>query len=157
MKVLFLDIDGVLNSIRTCTATGAYPHDFDEKGKRRFDWIAVSLIRKLCVDHDAKIVISSTWRTTYSPTEIGLGLTLPCIDRTPVLNTHRGVEIDTWLNSHPEVTHYAIVDDDSDMLFHQREYFVQTDAQEGLLYRDYKLLDSILRKAPIERQNTQKG
>ena len=41
-KVLFLDIDGVLNSQRTCEAfggpaTGGYPHGFDAPNMALFD------------------------------------------------------------------------------------------------------------------------
>jgi hypothetical protein len=38
----------------------------------------------------------------------------------------RGDEIQAVLNIHPEITHYVILDDDTDMLKHQLGNFVQT-------------------------------
>jgi hypothetical protein len=38
------------------------------------------------------------------------------LDSTPNLgNAKRGVEIAEWLDDHPEVTHFVILDDDQDM------------------------------------------
>ena len=42
----------------------------------------------------------------------------------------RGMEIQEWLDRHPEVTHYAIVDDNADMLPHQ--WLFQTTFERGL-------------------------
>ena len=44
----------------------------------------------------------------------------------------RGDEIQEWLDEHPEVEKYAIIDDDDDMLPEQEENFFQTDFQTGL-------------------------
>lgn len=145
-KVLFLDIDGVLNSQRTLMATGSYPFCFDEHNKARFDWIAVGLIRKLCEKEDASIVLSSSWRHGKgSVHQCANGLDLPIFDKTPSLPGVRGEEIQDWLNRHPEVTHYAIVDDNSDMLESQAEHFVQTSHQDGLSFSDFVALGRILR------------
>lgn len=145
MKVLFLDIDGVLNSRRTVVATGGYPHSFDGECRSRFDWIAVRMIRVLCEKEDASIVLSSSWRHgTHAVHECANGLDLPIFDKTPALPGVRGEEIQDWLNRHPEVTHYAIVDDNGDMLESQRDHFVQTDEAEGLSFADFKALQRIL-------------
>jgi hypothetical protein len=145
-KVLFLDIDGVLNSGRTAAATGGYPYCFDEANKARFDWIAVGLIRKLCEKEDASIVLSSSWRRGKNAVhECANGLDLPIFDKTLDLPGVRGEEIQDWLNRHPEVTHYAIVDDNSDMLESQKEHFVQTSMEDGLSFSDFAALGRILR------------
>lgn len=145
-KVLFLDIDGVLNSRRTVIATGYYPHCFDENNKKRFDWIAVGMIRELCEKEGASIVLSSSWRHgKNSVHECANGLDLPIFDKTPDLLGVRGEEIQDWLNRHPEVTHYAIVDDNSDMLASQADHFVQTSEEDGLSFLDYTALGRILR------------
>src|SRR3546814_6841131 len=47
-------------------------------------------------------------------------------------NRRRGGEIAEWLSRHPEVSVYAIVDDDSDMLPEQRHAFVQTRFEDGI-------------------------
>lgn len=152
IKVLFLDIDGVLNSRRTCEAfggplTGGFPHAFDEKNMTLFDHAAIGLIRKLCEKTDASIVLSSSWRIIHSVHDCANGLDLPIFDRTPILNWSgrtRGDEIAAWLADHPEVTRYAIVDDDSDMLAEQKQYFVQTAFQEGLTWANYEALQCLL-------------
>lgn len=151
-KVLFLDIDGVLNSHRTCTAFGSplkggFPHGFDDDNMALFDHAAIGLIRKLCDKSDASIVLSSSWRIIHSVHDCANGLDLPIFDRTPSLNwpgRTRGDEIAAWLTDHPEVSRYAIVDDDGDMLESQKQNFVQTDFQDGLRFRDYENLLCIL-------------
>lgn len=36
-------------------------------------------------------------------------------DFTPVINNHRGEEIQVWLDTHPDVKSFAILDDRDDM------------------------------------------
>jgi len=143
MKVLFLDIDGVLNSTRSCIANKGYPHDFSPEGMPMFDSIAVSLIRGLCARGGVSVVVSSAWRITHHWDAIGRALELPTMDRTPSLLGVRGDEIAHWLEAHPEVTQYAIVDDDADMLPEQFPFFVKTDGHEGLSYANFAQLCSL--------------
>jgi hypothetical protein len=140
MKVLFLDIDGVLNSARTCLAHGGYPHEFGPTHMAMFDTTAVALIRGLCKTAGVSVVVSSAWRITHTWQEIGAGLDLPTIDSTPRLVGPRGAEIQAWLDAHPSVTMYAIVDDDSDMLPEQAPNFVQTSGFEGLSFSNFERL-----------------
>ena len=44
----------------------------------------------------------------------------------------RGVEIYNWLNNHKEVTKYAILDDEGDMLLWQKDNFFQTSWDTGI-------------------------
>lgn len=143
-KVLFLDIDGVLNSQSSAMALGGYPHSFDGYDLKRFDWVSVGLIRLLCGETKTSIVLSSSWRILHSVIEVANGLDLPVIDKTPVLSGYRGTEIQDWLDRHPEVLHYAIVDDDSDMLSKQKKCFVKTNPLDGLQFKHYKRLKEIL-------------
>lgn len=143
MKVLFLDIDGVLNSARSCVANHGYPHSFDQNQITMFDHIAVGLIRGLCVKGDVSVVVSSAWRVLHHWEAIGKGLDLPTIGATPQLLGERGGEIAEWLKDHPEVTQYAIVDDDDDMLPEQRPFFVKTNGMDGLMFGDFEKLCSI--------------
>lgn len=56
MRIIFLDIDGVLTSLRTCTT-------LDGGGLwTEFDPVGVAIIKRLCENHNYKIVISSTWK-----------------------------------------------------------------------------------------------
>lgn len=101
---------------------------------------------------DLKIVVSSTWRlgeTTETLKKILAPAKLVAdavIDVTPAFRwvkhkqelgeSTRGHEIEDWLERHPEVTHYAIIDDDSDMLESQQKNFVHTSGLHGFQYGD---------------------
>lgn len=144
MKILFLDIDGVLNSYRTVKLFGGYPYDFTPAHKRRFDWQAVQLISNLCRETQTHIVLSSTWRKHFTHAVVGRELGLPIVDATPILNTSRGVEINKWLVDHGPFDKYAIVDDDSDMLPEQMPRFVQTSMAWGLRQQEADQLRALL-------------
>lgn len=147
MKVIFLDFDGVLNSIRSATAFGGYPWNVEAESLKRFDMVAVALIRNLCKEHNITIVLSSTWRKQFTPEFLGEALKLPIIDKTAIKfsGKSRGSEIQEWLDTHPEVTEYAILDDDSDMLETQKGNFVQTCPYEGFSYANYLKLKRVLK------------
>lgn len=136
MKVVFLDIDGVINSHRTAVAFGGYPHTFDGCERQMFDEVALALIRGIVKRAGASVVLSSTWRLTHPFADVGKALDLPIIDRTPSMLGGRGGEIARWLSNHPEVESYAIVDDDSDMTQTQQPYFVHTSGFDGFAWKD---------------------
>ncbi len=136
MKVVFLDIDGVINSHRTAIAFGGYPHTFDGYERAMFDEVALALIRGIVKQAGASVVLSSSWRLTHEFALVGKALDLPIIDRTPSLCAPRGVEISFWLDKHPEVENYAIVDDDADMLGDQQPFFVHTSGFDGFAWKD---------------------
>ena len=108
MKAIFLDIDGVLNCKKT-------------PNPRKFPYIVDSaLVTRLCsvlVSTGAKVVLSSTWR--YDP--IGLlaarHFGIPFIDVTPDQPQEpRCREILAWLERHPKVERFAVIDDEDDEL-----------------------------------------
>jgi hypothetical protein len=142
MKVLFLDFDGVLNSASTMK------HGVHLCNKR------VVMLSELCKELDLNVVISSSWRILYSLSELkemlhrtGFGGRRRIIDVTNEHNTgHRGIEIKIWLTAHPEVTKYAIIDDDRDMLLEQQPYFVRTSWKTGLNQRACSKLRDIFTK-----------
>lgn len=149
-KILFLDIDGVLNSSRSAIAShGHYPWSVDAEELHRFDAVAVNLIRRICEETACKVVLSSTWRLSEEWVKIGPTLMLPIIDRTPskIGLTNRGQEINHWLSDKPQVKKYAIIDDDSDMLKSQLPFFVQTSFKNGMMIEHYDQLIEILGKA----------
>jgi hypothetical protein len=103
---VFLDFDGVI-----VTA-----HDGFTNGDQYCVWH----LNRITKDTDAKIVVSSSWRCGMSVPELQellskWGVTGEVIDKTPRLNGQRGHEIQAWLDQHPEVTDFVILDDDSDM------------------------------------------
>jgi len=137
-SVIFLDFDGVLNSVRSATALGDYPHNLEEESLKLFDTIAISLIRKLCTENSIQIVCSSCWRRQFTADQLSKALNLPIIDVTiRKMSATRGEEIQMYLDMHPNITAYVILDDDSDMLERQKARFVQTSNLEGFSYRDY--------------------
>lgn len=151
MKVIFLDIDGVLNSRRTCYAFKCFGRPGLD-GQYFLDEVALKMIEVLCEKTGAKIVISSSWRIGSSLEELqnifdSYNIKVEVVDKTPQdwsIGSVRGDEIETWLKLHPEVTKYVIIDDDGDMLSHQRANFVQTDCEVGLDFNDVQECERIL-------------
>lgn len=142
MKVLFLDIDGVLNH------AGWRPNG----KRRRFDPEACDQLERVVRETDARIVVSSSWRLGEDLASLkdrlfscGLGCVDRIIDMTPSLggsrvkdatgalvyrDRRRGDEIAAWLRE-AHVTSYVIVDDDDDVLDEQQTRFVQTSWDRG--------------------------
>lgn len=157
-RIIFLDIDGVLNSTRTCIATGGYPgEELEDKDLARFDWIAIGLLRRLCESSGIQIVLSSSWRIIVDIKKLGDAMGLPIIDKTPVLASSRGNEIARWLSEHPEVGQWAIIDDDSDMLDSQRSRFVRTDGHEGYSWVNHLELCDIFGELPYSGEAVTRG
>ena len=119
-KVIFLDIDGVLN---------VYCEDRDEYGCT-FHQHLVENLEMIIRKTGAKIVISSTWRLSglIIMKEMWEKRNLPgeVIDITPFHEDRvRGNEIQEWINQY-NPTNYVIIDDDSDILSSQTDNFVRT-------------------------------
>ena len=107
-KVIFLDIDGVLNCRKTSNPRDL-PYVVDEHLLARF--------RKLLDQTGASAVLSSTWR--YDPAGIfsAKRYGIPFIDVTPDRpHQPRCKEVLEWLGSHPEVTRFLVLDDEDDGL-----------------------------------------
>ena len=179
-KIIFLDVDGVLNSseyyktryqrLNTNCETRSYPYD-------EFCPDCVLNLNKVTDATGAKIVISSTWRLGRELDELKtlfkeVGITGEVIDTTPHFRdmvgakytVPRGCEIDHWLNEHnfqrinwsietqkeyaekSEIYNYVIFDDDSDMLYNQREHFIKTSRKTGLDNTDVEKAIELLSK-----------
>ena len=150
MKVIFLDIDGVLNSTKTSVAMGGFPMELHERD--RFDWMAIKLLQRLSDSSGVQFVLSSAWRLYFSFGEVAAAFELPIIGATPngsTEGTERGYEIRTWLRAHPEVTSYVILDDDPDMLEEQLPRFVKTDGNEGMGWKDFARVCELLGESPF--------
>ena len=123
MKVLFLDIDGVINCKTSNFKTDLWP----------LDRYMAFLVGKIEMYTDCKVVLSSSWRK--HPEGVAIvekSLAIKLFDITGNEGKIRGDEIQAWLERHPEVTRYAILDDDSDMLESQLPNFFQTKWETGL-------------------------
>lgn len=143
-KLIFLDIDGVIA--------------IDDSDNGNFEWGLVDLmqkrLRQILEATNAKIVISSSWRSwalkdtllhfkkegfwfckeIVGQTPRGLQIMDTIIDDgNPVFwSVPRGYEIDYYLDQLPNKVQYVILDDESDMLYNQRNNFLQTDINTGL-------------------------
>lgn len=123
MKVIFLDIDGVVN----CQSTSQR-----HRGFIGIDPYMAFMVGKLIMETEAKVVLSSSWRCTPDGIEEVKNQVYDIHDVTPILGTIRGEEIKAWLDAHPEVTRYAILDDNSDMLPEQMPNFFKTSWLHGI-------------------------
>jgi hypothetical protein len=157
MKIIFLDIDGVLNCEEAYRSGECqYQEWIWEDGRKdhyqRFCSRSKDLLNKLIDETGAKIVISSTWRHSgiefmrkvWEIEEMSgeiIGIT-PSM-RTKGIHIPRGMEIKYFLEEDLKFSHinwdqdqqresmkrsgvdnYIIIDDDSDMLYNQRNHFV---------------------------------
>lgn len=155
-KILFLDIDGVLNSARSQIAFDGYPHSFRTRCMAKFDHVAVALVRRLCEATGCAVVLSSDWRYDCTAHEAANGLNLPIVDITPINVTgSRGMEVAAWLDMHPEVTAYAVVDDNLDIDDIHGRRWVLTNPAFGLSLADYNALRRVFDMPvlpPLERK-----
>lgn len=119
MKILFLDIDGVLNSGPYLKSLTIMPGQHQEIRDYH-----VQLLSEICHKHRAKIVLCSTWRvldSDHSPVARKMWLylqeclqkhNLTIFSKTPVLGGNRPLEIKTWLTNHYDIESFVILDDD---------------------------------------------
>ena len=176
MKLIFLDIDGVLNHHQF------YKKRYDEKKHEKtikkddggkltkqseedfyaemLDPESIENLNELIEKTGAKVVVSSTWRLGKSPETLQAtlekrGFVGEIIDKTPrgCACCQRGNEILEWLKNNQEVigkpyheyNSYLILDDDSDMLYWQRNNFMWVDGHVGLTptitYKAIRLLN----------------
>ena len=136
MKIVFLDIDGVLNSGRRWSSLPSV--EGADPGRKRID--RDSLPHLNAIAHDCSIVISSSWRYWKRPAQIrdcllpfGLDPTIPFIDRTAKQGRRpRGERIMDWVRAHPTVTGFVALDDCTEMLA-VFDHWTQTSWRDGLL------------------------
>jgi hypothetical protein len=128
--VLFLDIDGVLNSVQ-------WARRVQRPGILGIDPDTIPHLQRIVDETDCDIVVSSTWRIGRQAVELreillNAGMRSPCpvIDRTPGGGGFRGNQIAEWLENAGFDGRFACLDDDSDFLPSQP--LVQTDNQIGL-------------------------
>lgn len=144
-RILFLDIDGVMWGWKT--SRNAWP----EKQK-------IDLLNTL-LPYNVEVVLTSTWNEDGKKTLEKMGLELPIIDITEKLSPNwccRGNEIEKWLvktfgfgskfgnefeNSNVK---FVIVDDEDDILFGQRNFFVHVDGNQGISEEDFRKIKKLL-------------
>ncbi|MCP4687132.1 MAG: hypothetical protein GY859_03720, partial [Desulfobacterales bacterium] len=135
-KVIFLDIDGVL---QPTSAQDRFRHDMDELQERliresdegygelnkydiaavQYDWHeqAVDNLRSLCEKTGANIVISSDWRSEKTLEQLKLLFKIHGLDSRVVgmteegLHCYRDTEIEEYLIAHPDIGRFTVLDD----------------------------------------------
>ena len=138
MKIVFLDFDGVLNSLSDIAFSA---------GSTAFQAHFITRLNAIVRGSGAKVVVSSTWRVNHSLEELRnllgtSGFEGEVIGCTPVFDYERarglsdiGVircnEIQAWIDAHPiTLTSFVILDDlDLEPL---AAYQIRTDMEAGL-------------------------
>lgn len=160
MKVIFLDIDGVLNYTQWYVSDRNPGNLYGQEGD--IDPLCSDRINTICRETGAKIVISSDWRLSWpycidrlEKGGIDEGL---IIDRTPehmwiehctqefLDYTSRGSEVDDWLSQHPDCDRYVILDDRKDFTEEQQPNFIHVNSMRGLDDDDVKFAIQILNR-----------
>lgn len=115
MKIIFLDIDGVLNS-----------HRYDKcrsDADGNIDVTRLPLLKQIVDGANANVVLTSTWRRHIDPKsrvadEVGSVLWelfeshgILLYDRTPFIDNDRAQEVRSWLMDHSDVESFVIIDD----------------------------------------------
>lgn len=121
-RIVFLDFDGVLNHRDTLHRVGKDCEDSDH-GMMGIDPFCVQALDSIITRVDARIVISSTWRTIFPVPKLasllrrqGLTRHWTILGKTPDNGLARGLQIQQWMESRtwpPES--FVILDDDDDM------------------------------------------
>lgn len=155
MKLIFLDIDGVLNHqlwFNAQSITNRF--NVAEYHSSMLDPARVEILNYIIFKTNAKVVVSSSWRKTHTKEKLqslleGRGFkgeiigTTPCLSFSGVLGYNysvpRGNEIKAWLELNKGILNnklskvpYVILDDDSDMLLWQRNNYHWVDPYCGL-------------------------
>ena len=163
-KVIFLDIDGVLNSFRWHNSE-SNETQADRFG-RAFDPVAVANLSKIVEETGADIVISSSWKCFgldgmqemwkernlpgkvigITPNTVSDEMLLYADLENMELGVIRGNEIKEWLSRHRHISQYVIIDDMDDMLPEQQYHVVLTDPLIGLSKCDAMKAIAILNK-----------
>lgn len=149
MRVLFLDIDGVLNGDEFLDEDFPKP-TYDGVEDWMLWWLdninpaSVEVLNHILEKTNTQVVLSSNRRNWASLEDIRVifetaGFRGKIIDITPTCRFQsRGTEIRAWLDkNHPEF--FLILDDDDDM--EGLEPFIQIDSKTGLIPAD---LDRVL-------------
>ena len=144
-KIVFLDVDGVLN----CASTTQRFNGFIG-----IDPLKVELLNQIVREGGARIVVSSTWRNMYELPELieifrdsGLDRSIEVIGKTGrSFSGHRGQEITMWIYDNGIPRRWLVLDDDSDAGEGWCEpHFVHTSWEHGLTTTDVILAGNILR------------
>lgn len=165
-KLIFLDIDGVLNTQQHQQDLRAKGLPISDEFGAIFAPSAVHQLKHIIEQTGADIVLISSWKFLGSeemrqmwkhrrlpgkllditPSSASDELLLSIdLERGDLPNPCKGVEIEAWLRQYPKSNaSYVIIDDESVVLPEQRDYFVQTKPELGLSEREAERAIQIL-------------
>lgn len=121
-----------------------------------FDDVAVKELNELTRSTGSKIVVSSSWRNGMDFDDLKKmlydnGVTGEVIGITPYLefsskheSIPRGCEIDYYVKKY-NIEKYVIIDDDSDMLYIQKDKFIHVYSYYGFTHEDMLKAKNILK------------
>ena len=152
MKIIFLDIDGVVNCWNTKERAPSKVVGVEQR--------LIAYIKEIVDATGAKIVLSSTWRKDWAFDLLNgkdwdylskefAKQDLYFLDYTPIRrDSNRGEEIKEWLeNTGYDVYSYVIIDDDMfDIRALHEGHMVQTSFNEGIKPGAVKMAIEILAK-----------
>lgn len=163
-KIIFLDMDGVIATPRVI-----------RHGLWSCDPECQKNLKLILDKTDAEIILSSSWRMgtlgetfkllnenqfDFSDRITGMTPRLYSGENVKFQHIPRGMEIEEWIDTNVHTKklsgmiykelgvdyNYVILDDDIDMLYHQRHNFVNTDWETGLTEEDAYRAINILQK-----------
>ena len=151
LKIIFLDVDGVLNSNLTQRRT---TDGFIFVSGRH-----IKNLKRIIDATGAKVVLSSSWRMGRDdPSRNGDFLELRDeLQRygisfygftSELRSCDRGAEISQWLEEHPDVTDYAVIDDSTQISPHE-DRWVRTSISLGLREEDVPKAIAILTRGEM--------
>ena len=156
MKVIFLDVDGVLCTPLSVALSNLLRLPMD---RQLFDPAALFWLRRLVKTTGAAVVLSSSWREELYRDEPVCRAVIdnlyralarnhtPITDVTPLLEQGgKGAEIAAWLECHP-CRGYAVLDDRDCFGAAPAvgEHWIQVPPERGLRYREYLAARQLLR------------
>ena len=139
MKIIFCDVDGVLNNLRERHEKVDGSGDVFAVDYKNWNKHAVKRIDDLCYYTGAQVVISSSWRKLYpdymwwnEQFKLAGAKHIWVVDVTgDSHNGFRGREINDYLLEEADIDRYVILDDESD--FYPDQPRVYVDMYGGLL------------------------
>lgn len=151
-RICFLDYDqdGVVNTPMWNAEGTVCSYGWAGQGKVN-NFQAVQWLSEACQKFGYDIVVTSTWRLwdNYKDCLINGGLRegIEVLGKTPSINdVPRGAEIKAYLDEHPEILYYVIVDDEADMLPEQMGHFIMTNGDTGFNLSEFKRFEEIFNK-----------
>ncbi|MBR1386567.1 MAG: hypothetical protein IJ568_07030 [Bacilli bacterium] len=170
MNVIFLDIDGVLNTFHF----GLKDYKNKYGGYLIIDPKKVEILKEICTITNAKIVLSTGWKFILGDKlkpldkdgkyllEVFQEHDIPLIGKTITISKDLGegkktkywkeYEIMDYLKKHREVSHFCIIDDETNGLESLLDYLVKTDdyqdfeEEEGITLKHIKSINKVLKR-----------